>query len=499
VCERLVQSLIYINMAESTEYDLVVIGGGPAGYAGAIRAGQLGKKVACIEMERAGGTCLNWGCIPTKALLKSAELYQKFKKAEVYGLSVKEVSFDFAKVMERSRGVAGQMAKGIEFLFKKNKVDYFVGRAQVAAANMVAITEGEHKGKFLRAKNILIATGCKMRHIPGLEYDGVKVMTSREALANTKLPKSVIIVGAGAIGVEFAYFYNAFGAKVTLVEMLPQVLPVEDEEVAKTLHRSFEKQGMTVHVNTKCENFRVGKSSVKIDLVTGDKKTEVEADLLLSAIGVVANIEGVIAPAVKIELDRNYVKVGDDYQTNVKGIYAAGDIIGPPWLAPCGDLRGGQRGQRHVRPRHAEAGEGFSGLHLLPAAGCEHGADREGREGKGPGLQGRQISVHRVGQGRGLGGERRLREGDHRRQDRRDLRRAHHRQRGDRADRRVWAGHGAGGDGGGDSPDHPRPSDPERGEHGGLRGLLGRGDPYLRSGRQAQALHWTGPRWFFRF
>ncbi len=320
-------------MAESIEYDLVIIGGGPAGYAGAIRAGQLGKKVACIEMERAGGTCLNWGCIPTKALLKSAELYQKFKKAEVYGLSAKEVSFDFAKVMERSRGVAGQMAKGVEFLFKKNKVDYFVGKAQVSAAGMVSITAGEHKGKFLRTKNILIATGCRMRQIPGLEYDGVKVMTSREALANTKMPKSVIIVGAGAIGVEFAYFYNAFGAKVTLVEMLPQILPVEDEEVAKVLHRSFEKQGITVHVGTKCENFRVGKNAVKLDLVAGDQKTEVEAELLLSAIGVVANIEGVLAPNLKVELDRNYVKVGDDYQSSVKGIYAAGDIIGPPWLA----------------------------------------------------------------------------------------------------------------------------------------------------------------------
>ncbi len=320
-------------MAESIEYDLVVIGGGPAGYAGAIRAGQLGKKVACIELERAGGTCLNWGCIPTKALLKSAELYQKFKKAEVYGLSAKDVTFDFAKVMERSRGVAGQMAKGIEFLFKKNKVDYFVGKAQVSAAGMVSILEGEHKGKFLRTKNILIATGCRMRPIPGLEYDGVKVMTSREALANTKMPKSVVIVGAGAIGVEFAYFFNAFGAKVTLVEMLPQILPVEDEEVAKLLHRSFEKQGVAVHVNTKCENYRVGKSSVKLDLVAGDKKSEVEADLLLSAIGVVANIEGVIAPNLKVELDRNYVKVGDDYQSSVKGIYAAGDIIGPPWLA----------------------------------------------------------------------------------------------------------------------------------------------------------------------
>ena len=320
-------------MADTTEYDLIVIGGGPAGYAGAIRAGQLGKKVACIEMERAGGTCLNWGCIPTKALLKSAELYQKMKKSEIYGISVKDVTFDIAKVMDRSRSVSAQMAKGVEFLFKKYKVDYVIGKGQVNAPGMVSVTEGEHKGKFFKAKNILIATGCKMRRIPGLEYDGVRVMTSREALAAKHLPKSVIIVGAGAIGVEFAYFYNAFGSKVTLVEMLPQVLPVEDEEVSKALSRSFEKQGIGMHVNTKCENFRVGKDSVKVDLVQGESRTEVEAELLLSAIGVVANLEGVLASNLKPELDRNYLKVGDDYQTSIKGIYAAGDIIGPPWLA----------------------------------------------------------------------------------------------------------------------------------------------------------------------
>jgi dihydrolipoamide dehydrogenase len=320
-------------MAETTEYDLIVIGGGPAGYAGAIRAGQLGKKVACIELERAGGTCLNWGCIPTKALLKSAELYQKMQKAEAFGLSATGVGFDFAKVMERSRVVAGQMAKGIEFLFRKNKVDYFVGSGQVNAPGMVSITQGEHKGKFFKAKNIMIATGCKMRRIPDLDFDGVKVMTSREALASKSLPKSILIVGAGAIGVEFAYFYNAFGSKVTLVEMLPQILPVEDEEVSKTLHRSFEKQGIVVHVGTKCENFRVGKASVKVDLVAGDTRSTLEADVVLSAIGVVANLEGVLAPALKPELERNYLKVGSDYQTSIPGIYGAGDIIGPPWLA----------------------------------------------------------------------------------------------------------------------------------------------------------------------
>ncbi len=320
-------------MADSLAYDLIVIGGGPAGYAGAIRAGQLGQRVACIERERAGGTCLNWGCIPTKALLKSAELYQKIKKAEVFGLTVPEVSFDFAKVMARSRSVATQMAKGVEFLLKKNKVDYLVGCAQVTAPGRVTITEGAHQGKTLEAKRILIATGCKMRRLPGLAAAGDRVMTSREALANQTLPQSIVIVGAGAIGVEFAYFFNAFGTRVTLVEQLPQILPVEDEEVARTLHRAFERQGITIHTGTTCENFRVGAASVQLTLVKDGKGTELEAERVLSAIGVVATLEDVFAADVQLELDRGYVKVGDDYQSSVPGIYAAGDIIGPPWLA----------------------------------------------------------------------------------------------------------------------------------------------------------------------
>jgi dihydrolipoamide dehydrogenase len=323
-------------MAESMEYDLVVIGGGPAGYAGAIRAGQLGKKVACIELERAGGTCLNWGCIPTKALLKSAELYRSFQKAETFGLSAKEVGFDFGKVMNRSRTVAGQMAKGVEFLFRKNKVDYFVGRGQVTVPGMVEITAGEHKGKFFKTKSVLLATGCKPRRLPEVPVDGQRVMTSREALEPRGAPpKSIVIIGAGAIGVEFAYFFNAFGTKVTLVEMLPQIVPVEDEEVAKALQRSFEKTGMTVHVGTKVENVRVGKDKVELTLVKPGEanSTEVEAESLLVAIGVTPNLDGVLSNKVTLELDRGYVKVNDNYESSVKGIFAAGDIIGPPWLA----------------------------------------------------------------------------------------------------------------------------------------------------------------------
>ena len=320
-------------------YDLVIIGGGPAGYVAAIRAGQLGKKVAVIEMERAGGTCLNWGCIPTKALLKSAELYRTFQKAESYGLSVKEVGFDFAKVVERSRGVAAQMAKGVEFLLKKNKVDYFVGKGSVVMPGMVEVTAGEHKGKFFKTANILLCTGQKPRPLPGLPVDGTRVMTSREALAAKSAPKTLAIIGAGAIGVEFAYFFNAFGTKVTLIEMLPQILPVEDEEVAKLLERNFTKQGIAVNTGTKSENIRVGDKSVKLDLVKDGAKTELEVDSVLVAIGITSALDGLVSTKVKLELDRGFVKVDANYQTSTHGIYAAGDIQGPPWLAHVASFR----------------------------------------------------------------------------------------------------------------------------------------------------------------
>lgn len=320
-------------MAETNEYDLVVIGGGPAGYAGAIRAGQLGKKVACVEMERPGGTCLNWGCIPSKALLKSAELYQKMLHAADFGLSAESVSFDFEKIVSRSRTVAETMAGGIEFLFKKNKIDYIKGLGQVTVPGMVEIKAGPDKGKLLKAKNILLATGCKMRPFPGLELDGERVMTSREALAQKKQPKSIVIIGAGAIGVEFAYFYNALGTEVTLVEVLDQILPVEDEEVSKLLGRSFKKQGIKVHTGTKVDNVKLSKVGVSVDLVKGDKVTPLKVDAVLSAIGVLPNLEGALSNKIKLNQDRGYLTVDDNYATNVAGIYAAGDIIGPPWLA----------------------------------------------------------------------------------------------------------------------------------------------------------------------
>ena len=327
-------------MSETPVYDLIVIGGGPAGYAAAIRAGQLGKKAACIELERAGGTCLNWGCIPTKALLKSAELYLKMQHAETFGIGVQGLTFDFAKIMQRSRSVADQMARGVEFLFRKNKVDYFIGPGRVVVPGMVEITGGEHKGKFFKTQNVLLATGCKARRLPDLPVDGERIMTSREALVpRSHPPASVAIIGAGAIGVEFAYFLNAFGSKVTMIEVLPQMVPAEDEEIALILQRNFEKQGIAIHTGTKAENIRVGKDTVKLDLVKGDQRQELEVETVIVAIGVVANLEGAVSSKVRLDLDRGFLKVDGDYQTNVKGIYAAGDIIGPPWLAHVATFR----------------------------------------------------------------------------------------------------------------------------------------------------------------
>jgi dihydrolipoamide dehydrogenase len=313
-------------------YDLIVIGGGPAGYVGAIRAAQLGKKVACVEKERAGGTCLNWGCIPTKALLKSAELYQVMNHAEEYGLKAEKITFDFAKIVQRSRGVADKMAKGIEFLFKSKKVDYFVGSGQVDKNKKVTVTGTDGKTQVLEAKNVLIATGCVARQLPGVTADGDKVVTSREALALTKQPQSLIVLGAGAIGIEFAYFFNAFGTKVTVVEMLPSILPQEDAEVSEFVARSFTKGGMEILTDTKVEKTVVGPKGVTIT-TSGKTAKTLEAEMLLVAIGVQANLEGVLAEGLKLDLEKGYIKTNARYESSAPGIFAAGDIIGPPWLA----------------------------------------------------------------------------------------------------------------------------------------------------------------------
>ncbi len=313
-------------------YDLIVIGAGPAGYVAAIKAAQLGKKVACVDKERGGGTCNNWGCIPTKALLKNAELFHTMKhRAAEFGFKIAGLEYDWSAIIKRSRVVSEKGSAGIDFLFKKNKIDWLRGEAAIDKAGEVKVKAADDKAETHTAKNILIATGCVSRPLPGLEFNGKTVIGSKEALQLPAQPKSIIIIGAGAIGVEFAYFFNAFGTKVTIVEMLPNLLPVEDTEVSQTLEKSFAKQGITALLGHKTVKTEVGDAGVKITVEDAKNVSKtLEADLVLVAIGIQPSLPG---GALKYELERGYIKTNERYETSVKGVFAAGDIIGPPWLA----------------------------------------------------------------------------------------------------------------------------------------------------------------------
>jgi len=312
------------------KYDLVVVGGGPAGYVGAIRAAQLGKKVACVEKDRAGGTCLNWGCIPTKSLLRNAELYSLLlHRAADFGFTFDHLSFDWAKIISRSRGVADKLAGGVEFLFKKHKIDYLRGEATIPGPDKVVYANQQGQQETVEAANILIATGAVAREMPGLAINGKTVVDSHQAMILENQPKRLIIIGAGAIGVEFAYFFNAFGTEVTLVEMLPHALPVEDTEISVALERSLSKQGIKVLTNTKVVKAEADKTLARVT-VEGKKQEILEADCVLVAIGVAP----LLPRGIELRLDRKgYIEVDGRYQTSVKNVFAAGDIIGPPWLA----------------------------------------------------------------------------------------------------------------------------------------------------------------------
>lgn len=313
-------------------YDLIVIGAGPAGYVAAIKAAQLGKKVACVDKERGGGTCNNWGCIPTKALLKNAELFHTMKhRAAEFGFKVAGLEYDWNAIIKRSRTVSEKGSAGVDFLFKKNKIDNLRGEASMDKAGEVKVKSADGKEEVHTAKNVLIATGCVSRPLPGLEFNGKTVIGSKEALTLEKQPKSIVIIGAGAIGVEFAYFFNAFGTKVTIVEMLPNLLPVEDTEVSQALEKSFAKQGITALLGHKTTKTEVSDKGVKITVEDAKNASKtLEADMVLVAIGIQPLLPG---GSLKFDLDRGYIKTSDRYESSVKGVFAAGDIIGPPWLA----------------------------------------------------------------------------------------------------------------------------------------------------------------------
>ncbi len=312
-----------------TPYDLIVIGGGPAGYVGAIRGAQLGKRVACVEKERAGGTCLNWGCIPTKALLRNAELFSFMKhQAGEFGFSFENLRYDWSRVVRRSREVADKNAAGIEFLFRKHKIDYIRGEASIERPGVVSVRTGD-QSQTLEGWNILVSTGVVSRPMPGLPFNGTTVIGSREAMVLPEQPRSIVIVGAGAIGVEFAYFFNAFGTKVTVIEMQPHLLPLEDAEVSQTLERAFRKQGINFLTGTKVVKAETGADGIRIT-AHNERPEVIEAEVCLIAIGV----QPVLPGGAPFKLTRRgYIEVDDRYQTSLPKVYAAGDIIGPPWLA----------------------------------------------------------------------------------------------------------------------------------------------------------------------
>lgn len=322
-------------------YDIIVIGSGPGGYVTAIRAAQLGFKTAIIEKENLGGICLNWGCIPTKALLKSAHVFNYLKHAEEYGLNkVDDPGFDFTKVIQRSRGVASKMSGGIQFLMKKNKIDVILGTAKVKPGKKVSVVDAEGKTTEYAAQNIIIATGARSRELPNLPQDGKKVIGYRQALSLPEQPKSMIVVGSGAIGIEFADFYNTMGTKVTVVEFLPNIVPLEDEEVSRHVEKSLKKSGIDIMTNASVESVDTSGEGVKAKVKTATGEITLEADILLSAVGISANIEGIGLEEVGIKTDKGRVLVNEWYQTSVPGYYAIGDIIPTQALAHVASAEG---------------------------------------------------------------------------------------------------------------------------------------------------------------
>ncbi|MFN5416257.1 MAG: dihydrolipoyl dehydrogenase [Flavobacteriia bacterium] len=322
-------------------YDIIVIGSGPGGYVTAIRASQLGLKTAIVEKESLGGICLNWGCIPTKALLKSANVYEYLTHAADYGITVKGGEADFAKIIERSRGVANGMSAGIQFLMKKNKIDVIKGHGTVQAGKKVEVTaEDGTKTVFTADKGIILATGARSRKLPNLPQDGKKIIGYREAMSLPSQPKKLVVVGSGAIGIEFAYFYNAIGTEVTVVEFMPNIVPVEDEEVSKQLEKSLKKAGINIMTNASVESVDTSGKGCVVSIKTAKGEEKIECDVVLSAVGIETNLENLGLETVGIATDKGKVLINEYYQTNIPGYYAIGDIVPGPALAHVASAEG---------------------------------------------------------------------------------------------------------------------------------------------------------------
>jgi len=321
-------------------YDLIVIGSGPGGYVAAIRASQLGMKVGVVEKAELGGICLNWGCIPTKALLKSANVFEYIQHAADYGIKVKEASPDITSIVKRSRDVAAGMSKGVQFLFKKNKIDQIVGHGKLKKGGKVEVTDAAGKKTDYEAKNIILATGGRSRELPTMPIDGKKIIGYREAMVLPERPQKMLVVGSGAIGSEFAYFYNAIGTEVTLVEFLPRIVPVEDEEISKALEKSFKKSGMTVYTSSEVTKVDTKGKGCVATIKTPTGEIKVEADIVLSAVGISTNLENIGLEEVGVKTDKGKVLVDDFYKTNVPGVYAIGDITKGQALAHVASAEG---------------------------------------------------------------------------------------------------------------------------------------------------------------
>ncbi len=324
-------------------YDLAVLGAGPGGYVAAIRAAQLGLNTAIIDKDRLGGVCLNWGCIPTKALLKNAEIFHYIKNAEQYGINIPEYTVDFETTIKRSRQVANQLSKGIAFLMKKNKITHIEGEGKLTSTKSIEVTKGTNKN-MVEAEKIILATGGRSSTSPGMKLDGKKIISSKEAMILKKFPEKMVIIGSGAIGVEFAYFFNEYGTEVHLIEMLPRILPVEDEDISKELQKIFIKSGIKIHTNSKVSKIDTLKSKVKIHL---ENKKVIEADIALVAVGITGNIENIGLEDIGVAVDTGSITINEFNQTSIPNIYAIGDVTGPPWLAHVASAQG------HVAAEHA--------------------------------------------------------------------------------------------------------------------------------------------------
>jgi dihydrolipoamide dehydrogenase len=319
-------------MAENT-FDLIVLGGGPGGYVAAIRAAQLGMKVGLVEREHLGGICLNWGCIPTKALLRSSEIYHILHNLDKFGFSVKDIAYDAAKVVARSRAVAKQLSNGVAYLLKKNKVTVFDGEGRLAGKGRLSVTKNGNAVADLSAPHIILATGARARSLPGLEPDGERIWTYKEAMVPATIPKSLLVIGSGAIGIEFASFYNDMGADVTVIEVLDRVLPVEDDEISEFARKSFEKQGIKIHTGATVKALQPNGAGITASVEAAGKGFEIAAERAILAVGIVGNVEGIGIEGTGVAVERTHVVVDKWLRTGEEGVYAIGDLVGPPWLA----------------------------------------------------------------------------------------------------------------------------------------------------------------------